>query len=449
MSSTALELDRGQAPARSRGLGRVLSLTLIVSVGLLFGLSGGSLWDIGYNYDGLTGSALTKIHPFTYLIVAAFAARTLAAGNPVATVVRDANRRPAALLLIVTGLVLFTVTLLRKGPGLAGMIDTFVGPAMMVVLLSDASGRTMERLGLVLHGLMTANALLALFEFATKEPVFPFRFDGEVFPFDLRASALQGHPLANAAVTACYILALLSGGRTLRPSLRLSMIFLQCAALVAFGGRSAMVVCVALGAIYLVIACFRTLRSGHVSLLAAAVGLVLAGLLPLALAAAAQAGFFDAILSRFVSDGGSANTRVQMFDLINAIPVGQFIVGPDIDVVESLRRTNGLEMGIENPIVRMILYQGGFLMLVTLIAVGLFLRELTRGREPGVWVPLVAFVLLLNTSESIAVKTTLLAKFAVTVLCLFRPSRARTAARFSPAAWSSQAHRGSPGRGRA
>ena len=305
--------------------------TLIVSVGLLFGLSGGSLWDIGYNYDGLTGSALTKIHPFTYLIVAAFAARTLAAGNPVATVVRDANRRPAALLLIVTGLVLFAVTLLRKGPGLAGMIDTFVGPAMMVVLLSDASGRTMERLGVVLHGFMTANALLALFEFATKAPVFPFRFDGEVFPFDLRASALQGHPLANAAVTACYILALLSGGRTLRPSLKLSMIFLQCAALVAFGGRFRhgrlrRAWCDLLGYRLFPNAAERP-RARFLPRRSASCWPALA-----ARACGSRASrVFDAILSRFVSDGGSANTRVQMSNLINAIPVGQLIVGPDID----------------------------------------------------------------------------------------------------------------------
>ena len=48
----------------------------------LFTLSGGVLWYAGYNYDGLMGSALTKLHPATYLTLAVLGWRACAFGNP-------------------------------------------------------------------------------------------------------------------------------------------------------------------------------------------------------------------------------------------------------------------------------------------------------------------------------------------------------------------------------
>ena len=48
---------------------------------------------------------------------------------------------------------------------------------------------------------------------------------------------------------------------------------------------------------------------GRVNLLGAALGFMLAALLPVAIVLAASYGFFDALLERFVSDSGSANAR--------------------------------------------------------------------------------------------------------------------------------------------
>ncbi len=64
-------------------LDRPTAFGLAISVVVLFAVPGGMLWLIGYNYDGLTGSAATKIHPFTYMIVLIFVWRTIASGNGV------------------------------------------------------------------------------------------------------------------------------------------------------------------------------------------------------------------------------------------------------------------------------------------------------------------------------------------------------------------------------
>ncbi|MCA0016110.1 VpsF family polysaccharide biosynthesis protein [Mesorhizobium sp. B292B1B] len=416
----------GQAAAASRAGGSVDWVTrfgLVVTVAVLFAVSGGMLWLVGYNYDGLLGSPATKIHPSTYLLVMVFAWRSCTFGNPVGYMAAVADRRPASALMAVISIVLLVVVVVRHRPGMAGMVDTFVAAALLVLMLAEDDERTFARLQTVVHAVMSANALLALFEFATKTLVFPYRLDGEVFT-DLRSTALQGHPLANATITAVYVLALLSGSRSLSMPLRLALIGLQTAALVAFGGRSAMVTTLVLGGIYLLFSGVAYLRHGRVSLLGAALAVLLATLLPVAVALLFSYGFFDALLERFVSDSGSANARVEMFDLFKNLGLGDLIVGPDIDLIESMRRINGLEQGIENPIIRMVLYQGAFFTLLMLFGFVLFMHEVARRCHPGIWLPMLGWLILLNTSETLASKTTLLTKFVVLALVLYRPARA-------------------------
>ncbi|MBZ9736573.1 VpsF family polysaccharide biosynthesis protein [Mesorhizobium sp. CA18] len=398
-------------------------LGLTIAVLLLFSVSGGMLWLAGYNYDGLQGSPLSKIHPSTYLFVLAFVWRSCIFGNPVGYVVHVTNRRPATMLMAVISTVLLFVVILRQRPGMAGMIDTFVAPALLVLLLSEDDEKTFAWLQLVIHVVMTANALLALFEFGTKHLVFPYRFDGAVFVNDLRSTALQGHPLSNATVTSIYVLSLLSGSRSLSTPLRLALVGLQFCALVAFGGRSGMVLTILLSGVYLLIQGLAQLRTGRVNLLGAALAIMLAALLPLAIALAGYYGFFDALLERFVSDSGSANARVEMFDLFRHLELRDLIVGPDVDLLDSMRRITGLEQGIENPILRLTLYQGAFFTLLIFFGFALFMHEVARRCHSGIWLPMLGWLILLNTSESIASKTTLMTKFVVIALALYRPAR--------------------------
>ena len=414
----------GQAAARASGsVDWMTSFGLIATVALLFSISGGMLWLVGYNYDGLTGNPATKIHPSTYLLVLVFAWRACTFGNPVGYMVAVADRRPASTLMAVISIVLLVVVIARQRPGMAGMIDTFVAPALLVMMLGEDDEKTFARTQTVVHAVMTVNALLALFEFATKTLVFPYRLDGVVFMADLRSTALQGHPLSNATITAIYVLALLSGSKSLSMPLRLGLIGLQCAALVTFGGRSAMVTTIALGGIYLLFSGVAYLRRGRISLPGAALAVMLASLLPVVLAMLFSYGFFDALLERFVSDSGSANARVEMFELFKHFELRDLIVGPDIDLIESLRRINGLEQGIENPVIRLVLYQGAFFTLLLFFGFVLFMHEVARRCHPGIWLTMLGWLILLNTSESLASKTTLMTKFVVIALVLYRPAR--------------------------
>jgi hypothetical protein len=134
---------------------------------------------------------------------------------------------------------------------------------------------------------------------------------------------------------------------------------------------------------------------------------------------ALASGLADHLLMRFSDDNGSAQTRVIMFELLRPFSLGELMMGPDIEYVETLRRHYGLEQGVENPFVRMILYQGAILMAATFASLAWFFRELLRGRGLRVIGPVIAMAVLLNASESISVKTNFLDKLVLIFVCLF------------------------------
>lgn len=406
-------------------MGPLPSFLFVLAIASFYTVSGGMLWLLGYNYDGLTGSPLTKIHPGTYLTLIVLCMAAVEQGNPIAFAVESARRQPASLFLLFAALVVFVQIVSRAGPGLAGTIDAFMLPPLAIILYAKSGETTRRRIEIVIHIAMVLNASLALVEFATKHLYFPFRLDGVDYVTDTRSSALQGHPLGNATITCVYILALISGGGRMPVLVRTGVVVLQLMAMVAFGGRSALVTTIAFAGLQGCLAAHRILRSGTVPLLGMAAAVLVATITPLVLLGLVAGGFFDALLVRFSNDGGSANARVEMLELVRRIPLRDLIVGPDTAYVESERRIFGLALGIENPIVRSVLYQGAIVTGLLMVALGFFFRELTRDARRSMAVPLLAFLIVINTFESIAGKSTMLASIALMLVVLYRRSAAQ------------------------
>ncbi|HEX4767671.1 MAG TPA: VpsF family polysaccharide biosynthesis protein [Lichenihabitans sp.] len=428
MSATAPQALRAVAGMRRDAVRRhPLSLVLLgLAVATLFGVSGGMLWLVGINYDGLTGSAAAKVHPSTYLLFLDVGLVLLRSGDPIGFTRRIAERRPGAVVLFVAASISLADLALRHGPGLAGIVDTFMAAALVVILFMDVDERGIAIMTMLLHGFMAANAVLGLYEFASGHLVFPYRFDGEVFPLDKRSSALQGHPLANAAITCFYVLALIAtDGLSLPRLLRLPMLALQFAALVTFGGRIGLVTSLALGAFQGLGRVTAAMRHRRIPLLGTAAILLLAMVLLLAVGSLYEGGFFTALLNRFADDGGSAYARVQMFDMFDGLPLRDLVVGPDPTLIDSTRRILGLEWGIENPFIKTLLYQGLVITLMMTAAVVAYLYDVARAAGRGTLVPMLGFVILASTSESIGGKTTMLTKFAIILICLYGPVRTK------------------------
>ena len=425
-------------PQKAQSLRGWLAIVFLINVAILFGVSGGLLWNFGINYDGLAGGAAAKVHPSTYLTFLIFILSAFQAGNPIAYVVKSSKTCPASLFLFICSAFMLGHSLIRDAGGLSSTIDTFFAPVLLVMLLSRLEEQDMRRLEIVIHVLMSVNAMMGIAEFLTNVRPFQYRFDGEIFPFDTRSSALMGHPLANASQTACYVLALLTGARMLTSYQKLLLITLQIAALVTFGGRTAMVCVIVLGGLHLMGEGYHLIRRGQVSLRGCIVFMSMLTLVPMILVVLNASGFFDALIARFVDDGGSANARVEIFELIKQIPLRDLLTGPDPTFVDSIRRIQGLEWGIENPILRLAVYQGIIVTSLMTLAVVLFLFEVSKNLSRGIWMTMVAFFILSMTAETLGAKTTLLSKYVVTIFVLYRPFMAmrRSKHHVSPSALS-------------
>lgn len=413
--------------ARSAAQVAIAGLFLAITT-LLFTVSSGLLWNLGINYSGLTGAIASKIHPATYLASFTFALLILARRNPASFFVELITRHAGTLTFLLAALLLAAYILLDGRKGIATIVDTYLLAAMVALIAAAVDPRDLGRVEKLIHVLLACNAALALIEYLIDYRLFPFRFEGIAFEWDKRSSALLGHPLENAQVTGIYIMILVAGGGPAMPKLlRPAAILLQLAAMIPFGGRTSLMVTLALMTLWLIPRVLHVLRGGRLPLPAFAAIAVLAPLLLLAIGLFSVGGFFDVMLNRFEDDGGSAKSRLAMFEVFAQLSPGEIIMGANPEMIDAIRRTMGLEWGIENPVVRLLLYQGVIFTSFMVAGFTLFMVETAHRLGKGYALPLTFFLVVINSYESIANKTVGLALFVVLMLAMFPKAEGRAA----------------------
>jgi hypothetical protein len=413
--------------AAARGTGQlahaVIGGLFLLIVFLLFAVSSGVLGRLGINHGGITGAVASKIHPATYSAFLTLALLMIARRNPASFFASAVTRQPGTLAFLVAILMLAAYIGLDGRKGIATIFDTYLLAVAAALIAAELEPRDLVRVEKLIHVLLAANAALALFEYAIGYRFFPFRFEGVELEWDMRSTGLSGHPLENAQLTAVYIMALLAGGgASMPPALRPAAVLLQLAAMVPFGGRTATLLTLVMMTLWLVPRIVHLLRGGRMSLLALASGAILVPVLALMVGAIAAGGFFDLLLDRFVDDSGSAKTRLEMFEIFSQLSAHDILVGANPDMIDSIRRSLGLELGIENPVVRLLLYQGAIFTGFLIAGLTLFIVEIVHRLRPGYGMALIAFVIIVNSYESISNKTVGLAQFVVLMIAMFHQS---------------------------
>lgn len=398
----------------------------IACVALLFGVSAMLLHQIGYNYESPGGSVFEKMHPGT--LVAGLAALALIASRP-----RPFDFVGAALarhlgltaFLGVWCVLLVYIVLVQKAP-FTGVIDTFLLPMILFALI-DTQRRSVERrLELFLHVFLGFNSLLGLFEVVSGWRLVPYVANGIEIADDWRATALMGHPLANASITGCYLLVLLlRGGARLHGALRVAVIALTTAAMIAFGGRAAMVILLLFAAPIAFLRLATGVAYGRATPLQAAMIALALFSVPIALLGLAELGAFDQFIGRFVDDQGSAKTRIAMFDLFDYILWRDILLGPDPNLIDTLKQLEGLEFGIESFWVSSALAYGVIMAGILYIGLFMFCRDLARASRPETWILLLYFFAVASTSVSLSAKTTIFA-MTVAIAMVLLPPRSKT-----------------------
>ena len=411
--------NASDAALRSAGRSIVVSL-LVLSVTLIFLLSPMALFNLGFNYGDTGGSFIEKIHPGTWIASIALICAAVGQGNPLRLFDKIAAHSGVTIFLVTWVLLFVYSGLIRKVPA-TPFVDTFLLPIILFLLVNDTSEKQKRWLALLVHLFLTTNALLGIIEYLTGFRLTPATEAMGAIQIDWRSTALLGHPLANASMAGAYALALsIGGGRDLPPLLRPLAIALQLVAMVTFGGRASLVTTLVLLAGVAIMRWMRILRGARVDVLSVAMLCFAVPLIVTAGVAAAQAGFFDQMLDRFINDRGSASTRVIMFKLFEILPLRDIFLGPNLDTLASIQYQEGIDYGIESFWIGFILTDGLAISLIFFVGLAAFCWDLVRVTRLTTGLLLFSFFAVASTSVSLSVKTPLFGMFVVLILTLMR-----------------------------
>ena len=362
--------------------GRLNGLSLAALALLMLALSPAALELMGWQYGETGGGALEKIHPATMLAALLLFAAAASHGNPLTSLLETLEAHPGVVVYLAgIGLLVFDAIYVVNLP-FTTFIDTFLAPAIVFLLLLDLPERRGRTLALLIHAFFIVNALIGIAEFALGFRITPIVAEGITLD-EWRSSALLGHPLANAILTGCYMIMLVTGGaRDLPYWLRPVAFAVSAVGMIVFGGRAAtgfLLLFLAAGVVKRIIALLAGAKLDTRAVLFTLVALPLAALVVLSLA---DAGFFDQFLGRFTDDEGSASTRIEMFELFRHVSWPDLLLGPDHDHIVTLMAIYGLEFGIECFWISMIFSHGLIVAGAFFVCLLCFCLEVVRRSAP-------------------------------------------------------------------
>ena len=364
------------------------------------------LGALGINHGGVTGAIASKIHPATYLAFSTLALlSSRGAIRPRSSLPGHAStgnaRVPDRDLMLAAYIVLDG----RKG--IATIFDTYL------LAISGGADRRRTRParhcpGRKAHPRAAGRERGARARANMRSATGSFRSGSKALSSNgtCGSTGLSGHPLENAQMTGIYIMALLSGGGAEHAESAASGRGAACSsprwcrsaaaprmlltlAMMALWMFRALCACCAAGAC-------RSSRSRRWPFWFRPCRLRLRRSRP-----AVSSTCCSSVRRR----GGSAKTRLEMFEIFSQLSAHDILIGASHDMIDSMRRSRGLELGIENPVVRLALYQGAIFTGFLIVGLVLFLIEIVRRLRPGYGMALIFFLVIVNSYESISNKT--------------------------------------------
>lgn len=411
---------RAIASPRASGAGRarlaLWTLPLAVILALMLCISDDLLAALGIAYSLEGGSLLVKIHISTLLLLVAALLLLSRSGNPVSGVIGFAHARPQYFSYMVAVLLLSVYLVLLQGTsGVAFVVDSLLRPAVVALVLVLAGPLVRRQLFPVMVALVCLNAMIGIVEVLTEWRLVPYTRDGiPVVERYFRATALIGHPLLNAIITAT---ALVAAAGYMKGALARSFVILTlCLGLLAFGGRTAFVVGIAmLMMLYIVATVLDLARGRYTGIKAIAVVLIMLVVPAVVASAVVSLGLGDRIVQEFRWDA-SAQARLQSVDLLTLVSFEDLVFGVSSSrFLQYLDQLYVLNI-VENFWIVMLVRFGliGFVPFV--IALAFFLFRLMKDGGLVAKVAVIGFLVIASSNNSLSTKNPALSMLVVLVL---------------------------------
>jgi len=183
----------------NQSLGFRIALVAIIAE---FMLSANILACFGVPYTDEGGPIIAKLHPGSYLSIAAMTARLCCNGDPLRLFSLLVWReRGLALFLACISLCLVSAACLTGVGNLVTLLDTFMPAGMIAFVLCDMTELQTARLACIVRSLLLLSATVAIGEAASGYHLVPVVSAGPEQAAEFRSVGLYDHPLTGAAVT--------------------------------------------------------------------------------------------------------------------------------------------------------------------------------------------------------------------------------------------------------
>jgi hypothetical protein len=408
----------------------VAGLVLLATI-TAFTISAAMLTNWNIHYVTTNGNFYEKLHPATYFALLAFCLLLARNGDPIGEMNRMFAEAKLVLVYLLCWLALLVQILVLKRPFTA-IIDTFLLPAVLCLIVWRLSSPQRKPLVWGLHLTILLNVILGYYEYFSGHRLIPLTLGDVTVMGEWRSSALFGHPLTASGLVGAYVLALI-----LRPGLcpsallRLPLTAFCLGSLMVFGGRTALVTVLLVIGGFAIVEILRILRGKRTSLAAAIGTICLLFVGAAGIFAALDLGIFDKMLLRFSSDKGSTHARYATFDLLSHFDWRELMLGPNPVRASALQNQLGLKYGIEDFWIASIAQFGMIhTILLTIGLVGLF-AEILRRASGAAWAIVLLVVVVAASSVSFSSKNIQLAQF-VLLITLLLPREQRIAAPAGP-----------------
>lgn len=320
------------------------------------------------------------------------------------------------LYLFAIPLFMFYTAFFNGFSGAAFYFDSFWAPAFLAIALESVSDRQQRFIGKFLLVIVLLNVVFGLAESITHTNVFPFVNEDALsakeianelqVTDDFRANAFYTHPLTASLMTAMGLL--MAFAMRLRFWVMAPSFLLMFVALLAFGGRTALVVaglatCLIAAWIALSGLVQRTLRLSTISymVLAAIVVPLLIGYI------VTQTSIADRIIDTFYMDD-SAEVRVIQWHVLRYLSLQNWMFGVPTDELNALKYQVGIVgvEDIENFWLLVFLNLGAIGFAAFLIVFGMFLVHVANyaGGLYG-WVLMLSGLVIDSGSNSLGTKS--------------------------------------------
>ncbi len=413
-----------QFESPSRKLAWVL-LWVAVSVYML--MSASMLLRLGIPYDAPFGSPVAKLHPGTYCLFLAWFVALSSHGNPLQVLGGQLQRHRLMGLYLACMLVVFVWAVFRHGTsGAAFIIESLWTPAAIVFTMDLLNAQRQRQLVQWVVVLLICNAVLAVGEVLSPARLTPLHVGRSDIVAEeyFRASAFLGHPLHNALITATLLPAV-----TLLPWSSVWKAFVMVVlmlGLLAFGGRTSVVLVVLLYGSYFAVRVCSSVVRGRLSYLQLTGGSValLAALTTMGGVVAAS-GIGGRIFNNLKIDS-SASVRLRVWDAFSYLSDVDMWVGISPAAIDQISIRMGLDPdyeAIENFWIYLFMQFGVIGFVPFLIGLGCLAVVLFKGATPPMRMAMLLYLLVSSTANTLASKTVSLLLLVLVIFggAAFRP----------------------------